>query len=66
MLECRVLDRLELTRKKFARPVQNEEHVMKNMTNFEDEWDGVHCPMCGGELRHESGCVICSCGWSKC
>lgn len=24
------------------------------------------CPECGAELRFESGCVQCICGWSKC
>ncbi len=25
------------------------------------------CPECGGELRYEGGCILCSnCGWSKC
>lgn len=24
------------------------------------------CPECGKELRHEGGCVVCECGYSKC
>ncbi len=31
-----------------------------------DSGDGI-CPECGGELKHEMGCVTCmSCGYSKC
>lgn len=28
--------------------------------------DEEKCPECGAKLRHESGCVTCKCGWSKC
>ena len=24
------------------------------------------CPECGKSLIHESGCLRCTCGWSKC
>ena len=24
------------------------------------------CPDCGGPLIHESGCVLCTCGYSEC
>lgn len=24
------------------------------------------CPVCGAEVIHESGCVRCTCGWSRC
>ncbi len=27
---------------------------------------GDTCPDCGEALKHEGGCAICSCGWSKC
>ena len=27
-------------------------------------WD--KCPECGAKLIHESGCVRCMCGWSRC
>lgn len=27
---------------------------------------GDKCPECGEELRHENGCIYCTCGWSKC
>ena len=31
------------------------------------EVSGVEiCPMCGAEVIHESGCVRCVCGWSRC
>ncbi len=29
--------------------------------------NGTHCPECGAEVTHESGCVMCrTCGYSKC
>ena len=27
---------------------------------------GETCKICGGELRRQEGCAICSCGWAKC
>lgn len=27
---------------------------------------GEKCPECGQPVRHESGCIVCSCGYSKC
>ncbi len=27
---------------------------------------GDTCPECGEKLKHEGGCAICTCGWSKC
>ena len=24
------------------------------------------CPVCGAKIIHESGCVRCTCGWSRC
>lgn len=27
---------------------------------------GINCPECGAGLRHEGGCVTCTCGWSRC
>jgi len=35
--------------------------------SVEPNEDKAICPECGGELRHEGGCISCpSCGWSKC
>ena len=40
-----------------------EEETYKSCS---DRGAGI-CPECGGELRHEMGCVTCmSCGYSKC
>ena len=68
MIECRRLDRLELTRKKFAKNLKREETQVENRNN--EEWDGKHCPLCGKDLgisgRHVSACIMCECGWSKC
>lgn len=25
----------------------------------DEKFDGVHCPYCGSELRHEAGCLVC-------
>ena len=74
MIECRRLDRLELTRKKFARNLQHEEIHDEPEAQVEsrndEEWDGKHCPLCGKDLevsgRHVSACIMCECGWSKC
>ena len=71
MIECRRLDRLELTRRKFARNLQHEEtHDKPKETQAEcrndEEWDGKHCPLCGKDLdvsgRHVSACIMCECG----
>lgn len=38
----------------------------KNSTSAKQENTSI-CPECGGELKHEMGCVTCtSCGYSKC
>lgn len=26
----------------------------------------ARCPECGQPIHHEGGCIVCSCGWSKC
>lgn len=38
--------------------------VLKNYLTNEDVKD--KCPDCGGELKFESGCKSCDCGWSAC
>nr|DAH20506.1 MAG TPA: ribonucleotide-diphosphate reductase subunit alpha [Caudoviricetes sp.] len=36
---------------------------VSNKINYSDN----KCPECGGELKHEGGCIVCNnCGWSKC
>ena len=69
MPKCKTIDRLELTRRKFAKnpngynlkPVENlNGSISTPLKN--DDWDGVHCPECGKKLEHVSGCIICTCG----
>ena len=74
MPKCPTIDRLELTRRKFAKNLTTEKEKLptENLkgsisTPLENnDWDGVHCPECGKKLEHVSGCIICTCGWSKC
>lgn len=42
-------------------------HSAQNNTIKQVETSKDNCPECGGELKHEMGCVTCSsCGYSKC
>ena len=81
MPKAKTIDRLEYTRSRTIRypddgkvivipPVQP---MMVNAVYDEelgvvkDCRAGVEvCPMCGAEVIHESGCVRCVCGWSRC
>lgn len=57
MSKAKTIDRLELTRRKFAHHESKQED------------DGLkECPMCGSQsLRLDGGCKSClSCGWSAC
>lgn len=45
----------------YIKMVQEPSTEIKNIAN------GGGCPECGGEIRHEGGCLTCpNCGWSKC
>ena len=52
--------------------VQEEENVNMSDTDISDEEVAENlagaCPMCGGPLKYESGCVACAlnCGYSEC
>lgn len=46
--------------------------ITESKENIQEHNDSEHsqtaskCPECGKELRHEGGCVVCECGYSKC
>ena len=45
----------------YIKMVEEPSKEIKNIAN------GDGCPECGGEIRHEGGCLTCpNCGWSKC
>ena len=61
MTKAKPIDRLELTRRKFA----NKYHA----ENIASADEGLKiCPVCGlKSLRLDGGCMSClSCGWSAC
>ena len=46
---------------------QNHFGIADDIDEQNDKEGRAVCPECGGELEHESGCVMCpSCGYSKC
>lgn len=53
-------------------PVLEEQNAIVNITESKDEEVAENlagaCPMCGGPLKYESGCVACAlgCGYSEC
>ena len=65
-------ERLAITRRQmaFKEMIKHADEVPPApgaLENPEPIFDENHCPYCGSELRHESGCVRCSkCPWSKC
>ena len=66
MPKAKTIDRLELTRKKFA-PKLEHDYGIDNLPP-EPDIHGDVCPHCGAKkLIHESGCVKClNCSWSAC
>lgn len=61
------LDRLELTRQKFARMRSGQETREERLESREN-FGLSACPICGRmTVKHEGGCEQCtSCGWSAC
>ena len=56
-----------------ARALEEEYHFKLSVEQKDDDLpevdeinDDLRCPDCGEKLKHEGGCVTCSCGWSKC
>ena len=69
MSKAKTIDRLELTRKKFAKQLGLDDAQHEAPKNEHEEHFGVStCPMCEQlTLIHEGGCSRCpSCGWSAC
>jgi len=55
--------------KKFNKeaPPKKESNVTSETSKVDSVSDLAKCPECGGELKHEMGCVTCTnCGYSKC
>ena len=52
--------------------VNEEQNAIVDITESKDEEVAENlagaCPMCGGPLKYESGCVACAlnCGYSEC
>ena len=81
MPKAKPLDRAELTRRKFSSAKELAEHLHDELivkrggrvsaselerVIEEAEPDSENCPVCGAKIIHESGCVRCTCGWSRC
>ena len=69
MSKAQTIDRLELTRRKFAKQLGLDEAQQEAPKEEHEEHYGVStCPNCGQmTLIHEGGCSRCpSCGWSAC
>lgn len=73
MPKAKSIDRLEYTR---SRSIHLPETPIRKVEGYFDSSSGEFvlndvpgveiCPMCGAEVIHESGCVRCVCGWSRC
>ena len=61
-MKAKTIDRLELTRKKFAAKLNEEVPPDIDIHTLKE------CPMCGSlSLRLDGGCMSClSCCWSAC
>ena len=71
MAKAKIIDRLELTKRKFSHSSSNFDDTPYEGVNElppEPDIHGDVCPNCGQKtLIHESGCVKCpSCSWSAC
>ena len=67
-MKAKTIDRLELTKKKFAPKQQEHDYGLDNLPPDIDIHNLKTCPMCGSQsLRLDGGCMSClSCGWSAC
>ena len=61
MPKCPTIDRVELTRRKFAKNTNTVENLNPPISTGlkNDFWDGIHCPECGALLQHTEGCMSC-------
>ena len=68
MTFAKTIDRLEYTRRRFAKQLGLEEEVKEAPKNETQEHELEVCPFCGSHsLRRDGGCMSClSCGWSAC
>ena len=68
MAFAKTIDRLEFTRRRFAKQLGLDEPPQKKKESQESEHGLETCPHCGSKaLRLDGGCMSClSCGWSAC
>ena len=70
MSKAQTIDRLEYTRRRFAKQLGLDEPQQEEMQrNSQQVEHGLEvCPNCGSKsLRLDGGCMSClSCGWSAC
>ena len=68
MSKCRMIDRLELTRKNTRLLKKNDALKAENLNAREEAPHGDICPKCGQKTLHfMEGCMTCvACGWSAC
>lgn len=64
MPKAKPIDRVEYTKRRLltGKPAKSAKEVAEDL--YSDYFD--RCPECGKTLIHESGCLRCTCGWSKC
>lgn len=62
MPKAKTIDRVEYTKNRSI--VYTPAPVGRNSSHSDLHFE--ICPVCGAKLIHESGCVRCTCGWSKC
>ena len=64
MPKAKPIDRVEYTKRKLSvgKPAKSAKDVAQDI--YAEAFD--RCPECGKSLIHESGCLRCTCGWSKC
>ena len=70
MSKAQTIDRLEYTRRRFAKQLGLDEPQQEEMQRNSQQVEhglGI-CPHCGSRaLRRDGGCESClSCGWSAC
>ena len=67
MAFAKSIDRLEYTRRRFAKQLGLDDTPQESRQN-ESQHGLEVCPFCGSKaLRLDSGCMSClSCGWSAC
>lgn len=74
MSKAKPIDRVEYTKNRSIIYVHPPVPVQEVEAVWDEEQGAVvqvgpgvdACPVCGAKIIHESGCVRCTCGWSRC